>query len=91
MWAYRIAESFFQLSKLERIRRHIYSTRDDARGDVVDYIEMIYNSERRHGFSDQLPPEECEKRFTERLVGVWDGGSDSPDHHRLPIPLSVGL
>jgi putative transposase len=65
-----VAESFFQLLKRERIKRHIYSTRDDARGDVVDYIEMFYNSRRRHGFNDQLSPVEYEKRFTERLVGV---------------------
>lgn len=47
-----VAESFFQLLKRERIRRHIYSTLDDARSDVVDYIEMFYNSKRRHGFSE---------------------------------------
>mgnify|MGYP001815984040 FL=1 len=65
-----VAESFFQLLKRERIKRHIYSTRNDARGDVVDYIEMFYNSKRRHGFNDQLSPVEYEKRFTERLVSV---------------------
>ena len=42
-----VVESFFQLLKRERIKRHIYSTRDDARGYVIDYIEMFYNS-RRH-------------------------------------------
>lgn len=65
-----VAESFFQLLKRERIKRHIYSNRDVARGDVVDYIEMFYNSKRRHGFNDQLSPVEYEERFTERLVGV---------------------
>lgn len=29
-----VAESFFQLLKRERIKRHIYSARDDTRGDV---------------------------------------------------------
>lgn len=33
-----VAESFFQLRKRERIRRKIYSTRQDARADVFDYI-----------------------------------------------------
>ena len=65
-----VAESFFQLLKRERIKRHIYSTRDDARGDVVDYIEMFYNSKRRHGFNEMLSPVEYEKRFTERLGSV---------------------
>ena len=65
-----VAESFFQLLKRERIKRHIYSTRDDARGDVIDYIEMFYNSRRRHGFNEMLSPVEYEKQFTERLVSV---------------------
>ena len=65
-----VAESFFQLLKRERIKRHIYSTRDDARSDVVDYIEMFYNSKRRHGFNNLLSPVEYERQFTERLVSV---------------------
>lgn len=65
-----VAESFFQLLKRERIKRHIYPTREKARTDVIDYIEMFYNSKRRHGFNDQLSPVEYENRFTERLVGV---------------------
>lgn len=38
-----VAESFFQLLKRERIRRKIYTTREEARQDVFDYIEMFYN------------------------------------------------
>ena len=65
-----VAGSFFQLLKRERIKRHIYLSRDDARSDVVDYMEMSYNSNRRHGFNHQLSPVEYEKRFTDRLVSV---------------------
>ena len=65
-----VAESFFQLLKRERIRRHVYSTRDDARRDVFDYIEMFYNTKRRHGFNDLLLPVEYEERFSERLISV---------------------
>ena len=65
-----VAESFFQLLKREWIKRQLYSTRDDARGDVIDYIEMFYNSRRRHGFNEMLSPVEYEKKFTERLDGV---------------------
>ena len=36
-----VAESFFQLLKRERIKRKIYTTREDARSDVFDYIEML--------------------------------------------------
>ncbi|WP_139369585.1 IS3 family transposase, partial [Xanthomonas axonopodis] len=42
-------ESFFGLLKRERIRRRIYPTKDAARAEVFDYIEMFYNPQRRHG------------------------------------------
>ncbi|EHP0780193.1 IS3 family transposase, partial [Salmonella enterica] len=38
------AESFFQLLKRERIKKKIYGTREEARSDIFDYIEMFYNS-----------------------------------------------
>ncbi len=44
-----VAESFFQLLKRERIKKKIYGTREEARSDIFDYIEMFYNSKRRHG------------------------------------------
>ena len=65
-----VAESFFQLLKRGRIRRHIYATRDQARAEIFDYIEMFYNRQRRHGFNDQLSPVEYEKRHQERLENV---------------------
>jgi putative transposase len=65
-----VAKSFFQLLKRERIKRQLYLTRDDARRDVVNYVEMFYNTRRRHGFNEMLSPVEYEKQFTERLVGV---------------------
>ncbi|MCT4501782.1 IS3 family transposase [Pseudomonas sivasensis] len=65
-----VAESFFQLLKRERIKRKIYTTREDARSDVFDYIEMFYNVKRRHGFNNQLSPVEFEKRYAMSLQGV---------------------
>ena len=65
-----VAKSFFQLLKRERIKRQLYLTRDDARGDIIDDIEMFYNTRRRHGFNEMLSPVKYEKQFTERLVGV---------------------
>ena len=65
-----VAESFFQLLKRERIKRKIYGTRQDARSDVFDYIEMFYNSKRRHGFNNQLSPVEFEKRYFQSLGSV---------------------
>jgi putative transposase len=65
-----VAESFFQLLKRERIRRKVYTNRDEARQDVFDYIEMFYNTKRRHGFNNQLSPVEFENRFSKRLISV---------------------
>lgn len=48
-----VAESFFQLLKRERIRRRTYATREQARQDVFDYIEMFYNPKRRHGSNNR--------------------------------------
>lgn len=56
-----VAESFFQLLKRERIKRKIYKTRDEARSDIFDYIEMFYNTKRRHGYTQNLPPKVFEQ------------------------------
>ena len=44
-----VAESFFQLLKRERIKKKIYLSREEAKSDIFEYIEMFYNSKRRHG------------------------------------------
>lgn len=65
-----VAESFFQLLKRERIKRKVYKTRDEAREDIFDYIEMFYNPKRRHSWNDQLSPVEFEKRHAMRLESI---------------------
>jgi putative transposase len=58
-----VAESFFQLLKRERIKRKIYSTRELARQDIFDYIEMFYNPIRRHGHAANLSPVNYERPY----------------------------
>lgn len=65
-----VAESFFQLLKRERIKRRIYASREEARSDVFDYIEMFYNPKRRHGYNDRLSPVEFERRHFMRQESV---------------------
>jgi putative transposase len=36
-----VVESFFSLLKTERIKKHIYKTRKEARADVFNYIELL--------------------------------------------------
>ena len=59
-WDNAVAESFFSSLKKERIRKHIYRTRSEARSDVFDYIEMFYNSRRRHSHLGDVSPEAYE-------------------------------
>ncbi len=66
-----VAESFFQLLKRERVKRKIYSTREDARMDIFEYIEMFYNVKRRHGSNNQLSHVEYEKQYERRLTSVY--------------------
>ena len=65
-----VAESFFQLLKRERIKKKIYGTREEDRSDIFDYIEIFYNSKRRHGSRDQMSPTEYENQYYQRLGSV---------------------
>lgn len=66
-----VAESFVQRLKRERIKRKVYITRDEARMDIFEYIEMFYNVKRRHGSNNQLSPVGYEKRYEKRLTSVY--------------------
>ena len=59
-----VVESFFHLLKRERVRRRNYPTREAARADVFDYIEMFYNPKRRHGSNAGLSPVQYEQQST---------------------------
>jgi putative transposase len=41
-------ESFFSSLKTERTARKMYRSRDEAKADVFDYIELFHNPKRRH-------------------------------------------
>jgi putative transposase len=57
-----VAERFFQLLKRERISRRTYLTREAARQDVFDYIEMFHNPKRKHTNNGMLSPVDFETR-----------------------------
>ncbi|MDV2442069.1 IS3 family transposase [Acinetobacter gerneri] len=65
-----VAESFFQLLKRERIKKKIYVTRTEARSDIFEYIEMFYNSKRRHGSNGQRSPLDYEKAHQKMVICV---------------------
>ena len=64
-WDNAVAESFFSSLKKERIRKTIYSTRDEARADIFNYIEMLYNKIRRHSHLNYMSPVDFEAAFLE--------------------------
>ena len=61
-----VAESF-PVVETRTDKEKIYATREEARSDIFDYIEMFYNSKRRHGSSDQMSPTEYENQYYQRL------------------------
>jgi putative transposase len=62
-WDNSVSESFFASLKIERVFDSVYRTRAEARRDIVDYIEMFYNSKRLHSYLGYLSPKEFEKRM----------------------------
>ena len=55
-------ESFFGSLKKEKIRRHIFKTREEAKAEIFDYIEVFYNRARRHNHLGNISPEAFENQ-----------------------------
>jgi putative transposase len=56
-----VAERFFGTLKMECRYNWQYMAVDKVRHDIVDYIEMFYNSERLHSYVGYLSPNDYEK------------------------------
>lgn len=67
-WDNAVAESFFGSLKTERVFFPSYKTREEARRDIIDYVEMFYNSKRRHSHLGYLSPREFEKMMELKKV-----------------------
>ena len=65
-----VAESFFNLPKRERIRRRTYRSREEAKSDVFDCIEMFYNPKRKHARKGMLSPAEFDRQQIMKTQGV---------------------
>lgn len=55
-WDNSVVERFFRSLKTERTNHCIYHTREAAKQDVIDYIEMFYNSRRLHSYLGYQSP-----------------------------------
>jgi len=61
-WDNAVMERFFGSLKSEWTDDERYLTRIQAKNDVVDYIEMFYNSDRLHSTLGYMSPAEFEKQ-----------------------------
>jgi len=66
-WDNAVAESFFGTLKSETVFGERFETRDQAKRNLIDYIELFYNSQQRHSYLGYLTPMEFENKtgFTE--------------------------
>ncbi len=65
-----VAESFFATFKKRVTQRKIYSTRDDAKTEIFNFIEMFYNPVKRHSHTGGVSPVQFEKDYFSRLESV---------------------
>jgi putative transposase len=63
-------ESLISTLKVEWIERHRYQSRDQARLSIFQYIETFYNPSRRHSSLGGISPDEYERRFQKRQLGI---------------------
>lgn len=55
-WDNACAESFFGSLKTELIGNYIYRSREEARAEIFNYVEVFYNRKRLHSYLGYLSP-----------------------------------
>ena len=65
-----VAESFFATFKKRVTQRKVYSTRDDAKTEIFNFIEMFYNPVKRHSHTGGISPVRFEEDYFSRLESV---------------------
>jgi putative transposase len=67
-WDNAVTESFFATLKTELIHHERYRTRQEARDQLFDYIEVFYNRQRIHSTIGYSAPAEYEARYRAQLT-----------------------
>lgn len=65
-----VVENFFGVLKRERVNRVRYRTREEARADLFECIEVFYNRKRRHGYLANASPADFEEQSAGSLETV---------------------
>ena len=60
-------ESFYKTLKAELVYLENFKTRNEARREIFDYIEVFYNRWRMHSSIDYQTPEEFEETFKKKM------------------------
>ena len=61
-WANAVAESFFGNLKNKLTHHRDFKTREQARSEIFDYIEIFYNRQRAHATLQYMSPLDYESR-----------------------------
>jgi len=64
-WDNAVVESFFHTLKTEHVHHQRYRTREEARQDIFEWIEVFYNRVRRHSTLGYRSPAEFEAMTTD--------------------------
>ena len=65
-WDNAVAESFFATLKIELAHDADWLTHAAARADVREYIEIYYNTQRRHSALDYVSPVAFERAHEDK-------------------------
>ncbi len=65
-----MTESFYHTLKGHVIHGSSFATRKEVNAVLFDYIEMFYNSKRRHGSNGQRSPLDYEKAHQKMVMCV---------------------
>lgn len=66
-WDNAVVEAFFKFLKHEELHRHSFSSFEQARLAIFEYIDGFYNPVRPHSFNDFLSPNQKETLFEQCL------------------------
>ena len=66
-WDNAVGESFVHTLKVEKINRCRFRTREQAKQEIFEYVEMYYNRKRAHSSLGYMSPFEFEKRLVTSL------------------------
>ena len=65
-----VAESCFATFNRRVTQRKIYTTREDAKTEICNFIEMFYSLVKRHSHAGSVSPVKFEEDYYSRLESV---------------------